>query len=309
LVCIIAAWVYSFTAPKVYKISQIFKVPTVGMSKSLDNPLKIKERIEEGVYDLRIKKALGLPEEEELKFSFIVPEENIFLKVSLKQPQDKVGYAKDILKELFRQLQNEYSPKVFTRLSLIENEITLKQNQIKQKLDQIKLANNTIKLIEERIVSLEKELIRVNDNVEKLSSARENFIKSSNDKDNISAVLYTTTIQQAIGYSNQLEDQLNSLKTKKEQKEDAIKDIKADIEAVKLEIGSLNKNKRFIENIGMLQPPTRSAKAVAPKKKQNIAIAAVLGLLLGVFIAFFKEFLANSAKEENKAERMKQAKP
>jgi capsular polysaccharide biosynthesis protein len=59
----------------------------------------------------------------------------------------------------------------------------------------------------------------------------------------------------------------------------------------------------------MLQPPTRSAKAVAPKKKQNIAIAAVLGLLLGVFIAFFKEFLANSAKEENKAERMKQAKP
>jgi LPS O-antigen subunit length determinant protein (WzzB/FepE family) len=288
--------------PKVYKISQIFKVPTVGMSKSLDNPLKIKERIEEGVYDLRIKKALGLPEGKELKFNFIAPEENIFLKIYLKQPQDKVGQAKDILKELFRQLQNEYSPKVLTKLSAMENEITLKQNQIKQKLAQIKLANNTIKLIEERIVSLEKELIRVNDNVEKLSSARENSIKPSNDKDNISAVLYTTTIQQAIGYSNQLEDQLNSLKTKREQKENAIKDIKADIEAVKLTIDNLNKNKRFIENIRILQPPTRSAKAIAPKKKQNIAIAAVIGLMLGVFIAFFREFWANSAERKAHSE-------
>jgi LPS O-antigen subunit length determinant protein (WzzB/FepE family) len=300
LACLIFAVISSFTAPKVYKISQIFKAPTVGMNKTLDDPLQIKERIEEGIYDLQIKKALGLPGENELKFNFIVPEKNIFLKIYLKQSQDKVGQAKDILKELFRQLQNEYSPKVFTRLSAIENGITLKQNQIKQKLDQIKLATNTIKLIEERIASLEKELVRVNDNVEKLSLARENFIKSSNNKDNLSAVLYTTTIQQAIGYSNQLEDQLNSLKTKREQQENAIKDIKADIEAVKLKIDDLNKNKRFIENIRMLQPPTRSAKAIAPKKKQNIAIAAVIGLMLGVFVAFFREFWVNSAAKEER---------
>jgi uncharacterized protein involved in exopolysaccharide biosynthesis len=48
----------------------------------------------------------------------------------------------------------------------------------------------------------------------------------------------------------------------------------------------------------MLQPPTRSAKAIAPKKKQNITIAAVIGLMLGVFIAFFREFWANSAEGE-----------
>jgi LPS O-antigen subunit length determinant protein (WzzB/FepE family) len=67
---------------------------------------------------------------------------------------------------------------------------------------------------------------------------------------------------------------------------------------VKLKIDDLNKNKRFIENIRMLQPPIRSAKAIAPKKKHNLAVAAALGLMLGAFIAFFREFWINSAGEE-----------
>jgi uncharacterized protein involved in exopolysaccharide biosynthesis len=51
----------------------------------------------------------------------------------------------------------------------------------------------------------------------------------------------------------------------------------------------------------MLQPPTRSAKAIAPKKKQNITIAAIIGLMLGVFVSFFREFWANGAKEKGKS--------
>jgi uncharacterized protein involved in exopolysaccharide biosynthesis len=51
----------------------------------------------------------------------------------------------------------------------------------------------------------------------------------------------------------------------------------------------------------MLQPPTRSVKAIAPKKKQNITIAAVIGLMLGVFVAFFREFWINSAGKEGRS--------
>ena len=36
---------------------------------------------------------------------------------------------------------------------------------------------------------------------------------------------------------------------------------------------------------------------VAPKKKLNIAIAGMLGLMVGVFGAFFGEFLENGEKQ------------
>jgi uncharacterized protein involved in exopolysaccharide biosynthesis len=51
-------------------------------------------------------------------------------------------------------------------------------------------------------------------------------------------------------------------------------------------------------NFELFEPPLKPENPISPKKKQNIAIAAVIGLMLGVFIAFFREFWVNSAGEE-----------
>lgn len=186
------------------------------------------------------------------------------------------------------------------RVLKLKNDIFLKENQIERKRSKIKTLTETIKLTEERIISLEKELARVNANVEELRSKRADFIQPSQDKDSMAAVLYTTTIQQAIRYSNQLEDQINSLKTNKKEKENSIEDLEKTIEDIKIQIGSLENSKKFINNVKQLQPPIRSENPISPKKKQNIAIATVLGLFLGVFIAFFREFWVNSAREEKR---------
>lgn len=45
----------------------------------------------------------------------------------------------------------------------------------------------------------------------------------------------------------------------------------------------------------MVSPAVEPLKPVAPNKKLNVAIAAVLGLMLGVFIAFFREYWRNSS--------------
>ena len=50
----------------------------------------------------------------------------------------------------------------------------------------------------------------------------------------------------------------------------------------------------------LFEPPLEPENPISPKKKQNIAIAAVIGLMLGVFVAFFREFWANSAGEEGR---------
>jgi hypothetical protein len=51
-------------------------------------------------------------------------------------------------------------------------------------------------------------------------------------------------------------------------------------------------------SIIMVSPAVEPLNPVAPNKKLNVAIAAVLGLMLGVFVAFFKEYWQSSAPQK-----------
>jgi len=46
-----------------------------------------------------------------------------------------------------------------------------------------------------------------------------------------------------------------------------------------------------VEGLRIIQEPYVSSKPVKPKKRQNIAIAGFSSLFLGIFSAFFIEFL------------------
>lgn len=58
-----------------------------------------------------------------------------------------------------------------------------------------------------------------------------------------------------------------------------------------------------LDEVKIISEAIASNSPISLKKKQNIAIAAVLGLMLGVFIAFFREFWANSEGGENKEQK------
>jgi len=51
-------------------------------------------------------------------------------------------------------------------------------------------------------------------------------------------------------------------------------------------------------SIIIVSPAVEPLNPIAPNKKMNIAIAAVLGIMLGVFIAFFKEYWQSSAPQK-----------
>lgn len=53
-------------------------------------------------------------------------------------------------------------------------------------------------------------------------------------------------------------------------------------------------------SIIIISPAVEPMKPVAPNKKMNVAIAGVLGIMLGAFVAFFKEYWKNSTIEINK---------
>lgn len=58
-----------------------------------------------------------------------------------------------------------------------------------------------------------------------------------------------------------------------------------------------------VENVQVIDPAQVPTSPVSPRPLMNIAIAGVLGIMLGVFIAFLKEFLDNSIKTPEDVEK------
>ncbi len=58
-----------------------------------------------------------------------------------------------------------------------------------------------------------------------------------------------------------------------------------------------------VENVQVIDPAQVPTSPVSPRPLMNISIAGVLGIMLGVFIAFLKEFLDNSIKTPEDVEK------
>jgi len=77
----------------------------------------------------------------------------------------------------------------------------------------------------------------------------------------------------------------------------------ADLQVKMIELENPDSSVELSSNVGtssnvveLLTPPTDPA-VIGPKRTMNIAIAAVLGLFVGVFAAFFKNYLEGSASK------------
>ncbi|WP_160721972.1 Wzz/FepE/Etk N-terminal domain-containing protein [Isachenkonia alkalipeptolytica] len=58
--------------------------------------------------------------------------------------------------------------------------------------------------------------------------------------------------------------------------------------------------------VTVVNPPQLEESKVGPNNTLNLAIGGVLGLMLGVFIAFFKHYWESTGKQENKASKRKE---
>jgi LPS O-antigen subunit length determinant protein (WzzB/FepE family) len=75
-------------------------------------------------------------------------------------------------------------------------------------------------------------------------------------------------------------------------------ELEQKIEKKNLQLASLQLQLRNSQPTKMIVPPQRSAKPVGPGRKVIVALSGILGLMLGIFVAFFAEFL-NKVKEKD----------
>ncbi len=208
-------------------------------------------------------------------------------------------------------------------------QLTNKKSTVESKVES---RNKQIKNLEQRIPEIEIEIGRISKNTDLLINERNKFLASKETESNIlSAVIYSNTIQQNISYLNDLRGTINSTKNRIYQEqvaveglENEIKDLAAEKEniqkqtrlkkeslrseikalenekkAILGEIQSLEFKKNSIQNIQIIKPPKPSLSPIKPKTRLNVMLAAVVGLFLTVFLAFFVEYISKYKSRED----------
>ena len=258
-----------------------------------DSGLSIKAKIESGAYNLNIENALDLagigP-----KFGVALIKDTKLIKISLMETPDKTDLGKKILVKLLEELNDDYAKIVTDKRNRIDNQILMVLSQISTKENEIKLKNEQFKILEDREPQFLNEIKETKANSERLLAKREAVFERKETRDDVSALFYAATIQQNMSYFTQLQNDLSDLKNKKESTLNAVNNLKNDIGASRIEIRNLNLLKDNVQNIGVVQEPHVSPWPIGPKKKQNILIAAIAGLVLGLFAAFFVEYFGES---------------
>ena len=345
-VCMVAAGALSFMMPKIHEISMSIEPGVIEIKENgdpiyLDSTANIKAKIENRTYNSRILKKLDIdPRETQLNFKVTNPKNTNIIKISSEWEQNKIATGTKVLKQLVGELSYDYDKIIQAKKEDIEKQIETKQNEItkietqRKDLDkqillklsdiqgnknQIKLQEAILKNIRERITELIEEVKQIKNNTEGLIQQKNRVLEDRSSGDDISLLLYFTTVQQNVAYFNQLNNQLNGLKSKEEKTETEIEKLKKDIndintgiERLKIQkieglqakindintgIERLNIKKSYIENIKLISEPEASIFPVKPKKKLNVALAGVVGFMLAIFMAFFVEYIQKSKEE------------
>jgi len=214
-----------------------------------------------------------------------------------------------------------------TQIATNENLIKNKELVIKDKLSDIKInqieknktrqeilsAENKLKISEDRVNSIIDEMKAVKERTDELEKQLKKALAEKKEgSDAANLFLYSNEVQHNLRYYNTLDEKLSNekitqenlkllikekneeikqLDTQTEKLKTGIDKINNEIDNVKNQIGLLNERKATIDYAQLIKEPTSSFSPVSPKKKRNVMIAGILGLMIFTMLAFFLEYI------------------
>ena len=112
-------------------------------------------------------------------------------------------------------------------------------------------------------------------------------------------MLFTNTIQQNIALAKEYRDDLSGYSSRREKQATRLETTQNKIKNLLGVIKSLEFKKNSIQNIQIIKPPKPNLSPIKPKTRLNVMLAAVVGLILTVFLAFFVEYISKYKSRED----------
>ena len=303
-VCAVASVFYSLSLPRVYKAEMtvqpgFLKVDDNGERVYVNSLKSISGRVSAGIYDLAIissvvNKSPGGPELKDLHFGLSIPAESNVLKVSYETIDLKEGSA--VLNHLFQSIAKEESELLKGVVSGYNHKITINKSEILKSENLIRSYNENVKTIDKRISEIRKDIEKMNKNSIFLSYERKKLLEQkTDDKESLSVLLYSNTIQQSIQFVNRVKKDLNEHQALKEE------------EVQKIIVEKDNKKKTIQENYNLeterdgikkmqilIKPEDGNLDPVKPRRTVIVLLGLIAGIFLFVFCSFIAEYLKNN---------------
>jgi len=298
-VLVVAVGVYSFFLPRVWEVDAIIQPSKYIIQTEngkyneilIVDPKQIAGQINEASYDYIIASELNLDIREFPKLNAENLKNTNMVKISTKA--NDVEKAKLILYSLFNHLKRELDKKVDIETKGIDSKIRSKEIEKLGTEEEIKAYKNKFNIVKQRKKEIEKELSDIRKRIEALEKEQRLSLKKENrsESESLAMLLYSNEIQQSLEYHNTLNELLSEKKIEEENINLEIDDKEERIKQLENEIDNLNERKGTIDYTQFIKEPTSSLYPVAPRKKLNVLIAGILGLMIFTMLAFFIDYL------------------
>jgi len=298
-VLVVAVGVYSFFLPRIWEVdaiimpSKYFFQDQEGQFREyvVDDPKHIAAQINQRTYNSLITAELNLDIRSfpELKAENL--KDTKLVRISIKEKD--VEKAKLILYSLFKHLKRDLDKKVDVELKGIDSQIKSKEIENLGIDEEIKANKNKLNIVKQRKKEIEKEMSDVKKRIESLEKEQRLSLKKENrsEIESLAMLLYSNEIQQSLQYYNELNELVSSKKIEEERINLETENREERIKQLENEIDNLNERKGRIDYTQFIQEPTSSLGPVYPRKKRNVMIAGILGLMIFTMFAFFLEYI------------------
>ena len=256
-----------------------------------------------------------------------------FLKAQIESEKSKLDEASLELKRIMAQprgvdeLASEQAAKLELlseyKVGVVEKEVELNKLKAGLAAAEEELKNTPQILVTNKSVSEDQLLGRIVSEKNNMSAAEASSITMKNEEVNINYIELSTKVAEYKILVSETTKELELMKSKIDQTQKEIEKIQSELAEKKHELNLVQRNvdiaqgtydaflKKYEEirvaettemgesTINIVSPALVPIRPVGPRKMLNVAIAGVLGIMLGVFIAFFKEYWKNSAVSSN----------
>ena len=299
LLAIIIAGIISFLLPPVWEIdcliqpSKLFVQTQAGEFKEilLEDPVQIAEKINRGSYNHLIAAQLNLSLSEFPEIKADNVRKTNLVRIFIKE--NDVELAKSILSELIIHIKRELDRKVDIEIKNID--LSIKKNEIEKERwnKEIEILNNKLRIIDQREKEIIEEMKETRERIKDLERAQLRALnkEGGNAGETLGLLLYSNEIQANLRYYNSLNELLSAKRIQTENINSQIEANQKKIEQLDNEIKRLEDRKGRYDYTRVVKEPMPSLYPVSPKKKLNIAIAGILGLMIFTMLAFFIEYI------------------
>jgi len=307
LFLVIAVGIISFLLPPKWEIDALiqpskFLVQTeAGRFEEIIivNPKQMAGQINEATYNNLIATELNLDIRKFPKLKAENLRDTNLVRVSIKE--NDTEKARLILLSLFNHLKRQFDKKADIEIKGVDSAIKSQEIEKLRIEGEIKRNKNKIDIVKQRKKDIEREMNDIRKRTKALEKEQRLSLKRENrsESESLAMLLYSNEIQQSLRYFNTLNELLSSKKIEEENINLEIENKEKIINKLENKIDNLNERKGRIDYTQLVKEPTSSLYPVSPKKKLNVLVASILGLMAFTMLAFFLESLEKQKAKGN----------